>query len=63
MGTPDVSDLPEPLRTDLWDKVKDFAGQPMSNWLQTQIRKTMKAADDRTRFGYAATRVIRKPCW
>lgn len=41
----DVGDVPEPLRTELWSKVKDFDGQPMSNYLRTQIEKAMKAVD------------------
>jgi len=41
---------PEPLRTELWDRVKEFAGQPMCNYVQTHMGTAMKAADERLRW-------------
>jgi TonB family protein len=41
----DVSALPEPLRSAVWEKVQTFQGQPFSNYLMRQIEKAFRQVD------------------
>jgi TonB family protein len=41
----DVSALPEPLRSAVWEKVQSFQGQPFSNYLMRQIEKAFRDVD------------------
>jgi len=50
LGKIDLSEVPGPIRTALWDQVQDLAGQPMSNYLMTQLRKAIAATDSRLRY-------------
>jgi hypothetical protein len=50
LGRIDLSEVPEPIRTTLWDRVKDLAGQPMSNCLMTQLRTAQRASDPQLRY-------------
>ncbi len=42
----DFSGLPDPLRSEVWEKVKGFQGQPFSNHLMRQIEAALQGTDD-----------------
>ena len=52
LGSIDVSALPEPLRSAVWEKVKGFQGQPFSAYLMRQIEKAVMGMDKRIAFNW-----------
>jgi TonB family protein len=52
LGSIDVSALPEPMRSSVWEKVQNFQGQPFSNYLMRQIEKAVSDVDRHIGFGW-----------
>jgi len=48
----DVSALPEPLRSAVWEKVKTFQGQPFSNYLMRQVERAASGVDSHMGFAW-----------